>query len=535
MPELNEENYLDQLLNTLGKEEASPASNPEETVQTDTEDAAGPVDHERQGEPETVVQADALPGDQEPPSLNPEDLAPVHEPDLPDLALSETDLQRLESMALDDLIEDVTSETVSVADLFGGQSPGDDEAVIKVNTENTENVPAAEEQSTAEPAEAEVQPAKPASAAGPDVSAQEALAATETESPKEKKHKDRKKKKNFFGMLKNVFFESLEEENAPPVELRKTEQAGEPESHQEKQPADLPTKTVSDEPEKLDENEQLLKEMYGDGKEEQPLDQMAAPKKGFFARLKFRFAQMKKKNEEEDRIEQEAEEQELAEKQKKKEEKQSAAEEKKAAVKEQKAAKKQQKPQKEKKEKKEKKPKPAPKPGDVLKFKPKSMLLFITFVAGIIVLITVLNMGVHYNAAVGNAKAYMENRNYEKAYEALSGVKLNKKDEMLYKQSSVIMYVERQYVSCQNYLKMGLRTEALNALVKGIERYDAYYNEAKELGVGDRVTEVKNSIVQALQENFRVSEAEARSLAGMSNENFTQYYQKIEAYGKAKG
>lgn len=532
VPEMNEENYLDQLLNTLGKEEPSPASIPEESVQTDTKNAAGPADHEWQGESETVVQADeALPEDQEPPSLNAEDLAPVQEPDLPDLALSETDLQRLESMALDDLIEDVTSETVSVADLFGGQPAGDDAAAIK---ENTENVPAVEEQPTVEPPEAEVPPAKPASAAKPDESAQEALAETETEPPKEKKHKDRKKKKNFFGMLKNVFFESLEEENAPPVELRKTEQVEEPESHQEKQPAD-PLKTVSDEPEKLDENEQLLKEMYGDGKEEQPLDQMTAPKKGFFARLKFRFAQMKKKNEEEDRIEQEAEEQELAEKQKKKEEKQSAAEEKKAAVKEQKAAKKQQKPQKEKKEKKEKKPKPAPKPGDVLKFKPKSMLLFITFVAGIIVLIMVLNMGVHYNAAVGNAKAYMENRNYEKAYEVLSGVKLNKKDEMLYKQSSVIMYVERQYVSCQNYLKMGLRTEALNALVKGIERYDAYYNEAKELGVGDRVTEVKNSIVQALQENFRISEAEARSLAGMSNENFTQYYQKIEAYGKAKG
>lgn len=421
-------------------------------------------------------------------------------------SISADDLKRLENMDLDGIIEDVTSENVSVSDLFGNNA-GDEEDASEVQQK-------------------------------PDLS--EIKDEKETAEKKEKK----KKKKSLFNTIKKVFFESLDEETVPPEGVVPTEgQTSQTKKHDKKKKEEIRSKQISVETEHketdenkdtLDENERLLQEMYGEEGEEKLLEENIAPKKGFFARMKYRFQQMKKKNAEEDLAEQEAEEQESEEKQKKREEKQAAVKEKKEAVKEAKAAKKNHKPEKPKKEKKEKKPKPAPKPGDILKIKPKSIILFTMFIAGIIVLITVLNWGVHYSNAVSSAKAYMENQNYEKAYEALSGMKLNKNDQVMYRQSSVIMYVERQYSSYQNYIKLNMHTEALNALIKGIERYDTYYNEAKELGVEDRLNEVRNNIVKALQETFKMSEAEARSLVTLSYEDFIQYYNKIQSYGEAK-
>lgn len=64
-----------------------------------------------------------------------------------------------------------------------------------------------------------------------------------------------------------------------------------------------------------DENVQLIKEMYGD---KDNLDENIAPKKGLIAKLKYRIAQLKKKNAEEDKLEEEAELADIEEQKKKK-------------------------------------------------------------------------------------------------------------------------------------------------------------------------------------------------------------------------
>ena len=87
------------------------------------------------------------------------------------------------------------------------------------------------------------------------------------------------------------------------------------------------------------------------------------------------------------------------------------------------------------------------------------------------------------------SKDYYANQEYDKAYNSLDGIKLSGDDETLYKQAKVVMYVQRQYESYENYEKMNMHTEALNALVKGVDRYQTYRSEAKELGVEDKMTE----------------------------------------------
>lgn len=104
---------------------------------------------------------------------------------------------------------------------------------------------------------------------------------------------------------------------------------------------------------------------------------------------------------------------------------------------------------------------------------------------------------------------------------------------IFYRQVGVIMYVQRQYDSYNTYMEMNRKTEALNALIKGMERYDTYIDEAKFLGVGDDVEAIKKQIVTALQKSFSISESEAETLVDLSKKDFTQYYLKIEAYGEA--
>ena len=82
-------------------------------------------------------------------------------------------------------------------------------------------------------------------------------------------------------------------------------------------------------------------------------------------------------------------------------------------------------------------------------------------------------------------------------------------------------------------MKMNMKTEALNALIKGINRYNKYYNEAKNLGVVNQMDAIKKNIIDALQTTFKISESEANTLVVMSDNDFTKYYTTIEAYGEA--
>lgn len=511
-------------------------------------------------------------------------------PDFSEPELSEDDMKRLSQMGLDNIIEQVTTDTSSVDDLF------DDTKEEKDNINNQNNKEKADEK------KADVNMA--VDTVDNDETAADSSKASKKGKKKQKKEKT--KKNNIFSVIKSVFFENLDEEDEDldiekkeksskqkVVKTNKTKKsvddvrkdddirqsAPEPQAelqpHAELQPEnesiidenradiadninqddensvnnDIYDDTSEDKTEKndlpeepdrsKDENVQLIKEMYGD---KDNLDENIAPKKGLIAKLKYRIAQLKKKNAEEDKLEEEAELADIEEQKKKKEEKQAAAavkkenakKEKEVKAAEKKKAKDAKAAKKAAKPKKEKKPKPEPKPGDILKIKPKSIMLFITLVASVIVLISLLNTTVSYTTAISKAKTNLENGDYSKVYESLSGMKLNKSDETLYRQATLITYVTRQYESYQNYMEMDMKTEAINALVKGLARYDTYYNEANSLGVGNQMKEARAQIIQTFNDTFKISESEAVSLVAMSDNNFTQYYRKIEAYGKAR-
>lgn len=457
-----------------------------------------------------------------------------------DMDLSDGEKDRLVNMNLDDLLNDVNTDAGStnesgvsaVNDLLAQINQGSDQA----DDEASDNI-ASDLAATGAVEDNKADNSSDITSAGVDVKKQ---LEEELKSVNKKK-----RKKGILSVIKDIFFESLDDETEEAADtLEKSGRAAKKEAKMAKKAAkaDKNDKNKATDAEQVpaakgkDENELLIEEVFH-GKD--TLDDSAAPKKGLFAKIKYRMQQFKAKQAKECEAEEQQEEIERQEKQQQVAAKKAQAAEKKQKAAEKKTAKKEAakkaKAKKPKKEKKPKKPKvkQPPKPGDIIRFKPKSIIVFVMLIVGIVVLVQMFGYTINYSGNINLAKDYYANQEYDKAYNSLDGIKLSGDDETLYKQAKVVMYVQRQYESYENYEKMNMHTEALNALVKGVDRYQTYRSEAKELGVEDKMTEVYNLIIKAFKDKFKMSETEAISLVELSKLDFTSYYYKIEAYGEA--
>ena len=564
-----EEDYLDKLLDSINEKEQADSQQEEpksewqqEIEDKDPEEIAREVREKIEAEnadnEEQEAQKDAKAEEEVNKML--ED-TPVEEaagatitPADDDSELSDNDMERLMNMNLDDLIDDVKADTDSISiddllnqgdELKSAEAQAQAQALAeelaekekndsqvnetepddnKADSDNNTEPDAAQTEAGNEGAVSDIENRQDADNKEADNKEPEKKESVQVDESKIKPEKPRKD--SFFKKIKKVFFDSLEDES--PKEEAADNGNGENTSLEDKS-ADKPE---ADNGEPKDENEQIIEDVFGN---KDTLDDSEAPKKGFFARFKYRLAQMKAKRIEEEKAEEEAERLDNEEKQKNKELKKAAATEKKEKKKQAAEQKKAAKPKKVKqpKPKKEKKPKEPPKPGDILKIKPLSLVMLVLFVAGVVVLISVLNSALYYNTNSSQAKTYYNNGEYDKAYSKLNGMKLNSNDKTLYEQASTIMYVKRQYDSYENYMSLNMKTEALDALIKGIDRYNTFRSTAQELGIDDKFKAEYQNIIDALQNTFKISEAQGISLADMSNSDFTNYYLKIKEYGKA--
>ena len=457
-----------------------------------------------------------------------------------DMDLSDGEKDRLVNMNLDDLLNDVNTDAGStnesgvsaVNDLLAQINQGSDQADDKASDNKASDLAA-----TSAVEDNKADNSSDITSAGVDVKKQ---LEEELKSVNKKK-----RKKGILSVIKDIFFECLDDETEEAADtVEKSGRAAKKAAKMAKKAAkaDKNDKNKATDAEQVpaakekDENELLIEEVFH-GKD--TLDDSAAPKKGLFAKIKYRMQQFKAKQAKECEAEEQQEEIERQEKQQQVAAKKAQAAEKKQKAAEKKTAKKEAakkaKAKKPKKEKKPKKPKvkQPPKPGDIIRFKPKSIIVFVMLIVGIVVLVQMFGYTINYSGNISLAKDYYANQEYDKAYNSLDGIKLSGDDETLYKQAKVVMYVQRQYESYENYEKMNMHTEALNALVKGVDRYQTYRSEAKELGVEDKMTEVYNLIIKAFKDKFKMSETEAISLVELSKLDFTSYYYKIEAYGEA--
>ena len=153
-----------------------------------------------------------------------------------------------------------------------------------------------------------------------------------------------------------------------------------------------------------------------------------------------------------------------------------------------------------------------------------SVFLFCATIAACIVIVT---MVLPEQFEKQEARVAFDHAQYEQVYELLYGKKLSEADETLFAKSSVVLKMQRKLDSYENYSKMDMPLEALDALLEGVTRYQELRDEADSLNVGGEVSAVYEQILDALSNEYGLSEADAMDILS-SGDNVT-YSQRLQA------
>lgn len=145
-----------------------------------------------------------------------------------------------------------------------------------------------------------------------------------------------------------------------------------------------------------------------------------------------------------------------------------------------------------------------------------------TMAACIIVIVTVLPNYMQKR----DARVAFDCRNYDEVYDLLYGKKLSEEDELLLKKSSIILQMERKLDSCENYEKLDMPLEALDALISGVDLYQTILPRAEQYRVTGDVSDIYDQILQKLSD-YGVSESEALDIIASGDD--VTYSQRLES------
>lgn len=123
-----------------------------------------------------------------------------------------------------------------------------------------------------------------------------------------------------------------------------------------------------------------------------------------------------------------------------------------------------------------------------------------------------------YNSSIKRAQDYFSEDEYNAAYDAINGLQVKEKDSALYDQIRTVMYVNKEWNSYQNYTGIRMYPEALDSLIKGLEKYDKHIDEAKDMDITEDMDKVRARIVDELQKSYELSEKEAYQLLNIKNQ-----------------
>lgn len=128
----------------------------------------------------------------------------------------------------------------------------------------------------------------------------------------------------------------------------------------------------------------------------------------------------------------------------------------------------------------------------------------------------------NYSQVIHKAADYFERQRYHLAYDEVSGVDVKKKDEELRDRIYTVMYVERLYESYENNMAMNRPDKALDALLRGLEKYDEHYEEAVELNIVEDIDLCRSKILDALSTTYGLTETQAYDIMALEGQKYTQ-------------
>ncbi len=151
-------------------------------------------------------------------------------------------------------------------------------------------------------------------------------------------------------------------------------------------------------------------------------------------------------------------------------------------------------------------------------------ILFVIFAILTIVIIIGTNI-YSYNLSFENAQKDFDVRKYNEAYYEVYGydpyTEIKEDDILLYDRIMTVMFVNTQLNSYEYYMKSNNREKALDSLLKGLQRYDKFFQLAQNLNITDDLDYVKDKILVKLSTEFNLSEEDAYKM--MSIEETVDY------------
>ena len=157
---------------------------------------------------------------------------------------------------------------------------------------------------------------------------------------------------------------------------------------------------------------------------------------------------------------------------------------------------------------------------------PVVLIVFVLFAAiGVFVILGTKSFS--YSQVIRKATDYFNRQKYRMAYDEVSGVEVKQKDEELKDRIYTVMYVERLYESYQNNKVLGRKDKALDALLRGMEKYDEHYAEAVELGIVSDINNVREKIMSVLWSDYGITEDEAYAVIALEG---VEYAERLKAY-----
>jgi len=151
---------------------------------------------------------------------------------------------------------------------------------------------------------------------------------------------------------------------------------------------------------------------------------------------------------------------------------------------------------------------------------PVVVIVFAAFIA----LATVIVLGskeFDYAQLIKKAADYFERHRYRLAYDEVAGVEIKEDDIQLRDRIYTVMYVERLYESYENNYSLGRYEKALDALLRGLEKYDEHYEEAVELDIVEDIDYCREKIITALDDVYDISESQAYEIMEIEGQEYT--------------
>lgn len=136
-----------------------------------------------------------------------------------------------------------------------------------------------------------------------------------------------------------------------------------------------------------------------------------------------------------------------------------------------------------------------------------------------------------YRSTIKEATSFFDAGKYTDAYQEILGTDMKKSDQETYDKIVTVMKVQRALNSYENYDNMKYYPDALNALLVGLKKYDENLDTAKNLEIEDDLDSCRDKIVTLLDEEYGLSEPQARELLVLDK---TAYTDKVVAIAMKK-